>query len=110
MKKRVFVSTVAFMAFFLAYSAPTFADDLAIGQDVANRPQDRNDYQALGLPVGGFQLFPKLETNEIYNSNLYATNSNAKSDFITTIAPEIALKSQFGTHELNFSAGGDEGL
>ena len=58
-------------------------------------------YQPKGLDLGLFLLLPKLETDETYNSNVYATRDNVKSDFVTTIRPELALRSRFAQHELN---------
>jgi hypothetical protein len=59
-------------------------------------------YQPKGVDLGLFLLLPKLENELTYNSNVYATRNNVKSDFFTTIRPELALRSRFAQHDLSF--------
>ncbi|WP_159107171.1 outer membrane beta-barrel protein [Azospirillum sp. B4] len=59
-------------------------------------------YQPKGIAVGNYILFPLVDLSETYNSNIYATQQKAKSDFITRIAPEIWARSQFADDQLNF--------
>ena len=66
-----------------------------------------DSYQPKGIPVGEFLFLPKIETDESYNSNVYATQTNVKADVLTDIRPELNLRSQFSEHELNFSLTGD---
>jgi hypothetical protein len=77
-------------------------DEVARGDTVANRP--RPDYDALGVRLGGFLFFPELLTEESFNSNIFASPSNHKSDFITTIQPKLDLKSNWNNHALNLHA------
>lgn len=58
-------------------------------------------YDAKGVEMGQFMLFPKFEVDGSYNSNIYATNSGAKDDYYTTLRPELALRSRFENHALN---------
>src|SRR5947208_3522344 len=48
-------------------------------------------YQPKGIELGSYLLFPVLEVGEAYNSNVFATETNKKGDFITHIAPEFQL-------------------
>jgi hypothetical protein len=76
-------------------------------QSVADRP--RPDYDPLGIRVGGFFFYPKAEVGELYNSNVFATNTAKKDDFITLVTPKLDLLSNWGRHELDFSAGATVG-
>ncbi|MBB6253694.1 outer membrane beta-barrel protein [Nitrospirillum iridis] len=68
-----------------------------------NDPQRVNAaYQPKGIAVGNYILFPLVDVSETYNSNVYATQQNTKSDFITRISPEIWARSQFADDQLNF--------
>lgn len=72
------------------------------GATVAERP--RPDYDPIGVRLGGFLLFPDLSVSESYNSNIFATDTNKRDDFITTIEPSLDLRSDWNNHALNFHA------
>src|SRR5579885_3329049 len=76
-------------------------------QTVTERP--RPLYDALGIRLEEFFLYPRLELDESYNDNIFATSSGAKSDFITDLKPRLDLVSNFGRHAFNLSAGADIG-
>ena len=73
-------------------------------------PANPNDpYAPLGVPLGGFLLFPDVKLGETYDSNIFRRNTGEVSDFITTIEPELALKSNWNNHALNFYGAGKLG-
>jgi hypothetical protein len=74
-------------------------------QSVLQRP--RPDYDALGLPFGSFIFYPSVGLTETYNSNVFVTPSDVKSDFFTTLLPTLQLKSDWNNHALNFAAAGE---
>lgn len=78
------------------------ADQIARGDTVLSRP--RPDYDPVGIRLGGFFLYPDAALTETWNSNIYATSSNDKNDFITSLTPRLALKSNWNNHALNLSA------
>src|SRR3546814_510857 len=41
---------------------------------------------------------------ESFNSNIYATQNNPASDFITALSPKVDLRSDWGSHALNLHA------
>ncbi len=87
-----------------APQAPALPDQPSVrGQTVTERA--RPEVEALGVPVGNFFFFPRLEVGEFFNDNIFATSSNRVSDFITVIAPAFDLKSDFTNHALNVSGG-----
>ncbi|WP_084027889.1 outer membrane beta-barrel protein [Magnetospirillum gryphiswaldense] len=58
-------------------------------------------YQPKGVDLGAFLLMPKMELDVARNSNIYATNYDAKHDIISTYRPELALNSRFDRHAIN---------
>lgn len=78
------------------------ADQIVRGDTVLSRP--RPEYDPLGIRLGSFFLYPDVGLTETWNSNIYATPSNDKNDFITSLTPRLALKSNWNNHALNFSA------
>ncbi len=80
---------------------PALADDPALG--VMDR--DRPDYDAKGLPLGGFRLRPALDVGVNTDDNVFRTETGAESDIYYTIAPSLDLKSQWSRHSLELTAG-----
>ncbi len=73
---------------------------------------ERNAYQPLGIKVGSFLLFPKLEADEQLNDNIYATSAatGRTASFVQLLAPTLDLRSQWSLHELDFFARGGFGF
>lgn len=67
--------------------------------------QDRADdaYQPKGVKLGSYLAFPDFSIQESYNDNIYATENDARGDFITKLTPSVKLRSQFDRHMLNFA-------
>lgn len=78
----------------------------AIG-DTEVTKREQPDYAAQGLNLGGFTLFPKVEVNERYTDNLYYTQWDRKTDYTTTVSPNLYLKSNWSSHSLEASLGSD---
>lgn len=71
------------------------------------------NYDAVGVPVGSFRLFPDLELDEVYNDNVYATANGASgktASFIQLIKPSLDLRSDWNNHMLNLYARGAFGI
>jgi len=66
-------------------------------------------FDPLGVRIEEFFLYPRLELDESWNDNIFATSSGTKSDFITDLKPRVDLVSNFGAHSFNVSAGADIG-
>ena len=69
--------------------------------DITKRP--RPDYDAAGIRLGSFLLFPTTTLKETYNSNIYAEQNNTSDDWITRLNPSFALNSNWNNHALNFT-------
>jgi len=80
---------------------------LARGQRVTERP--RPEYDARGVRLGTFFLYPRVELDELFNDNVFATNSNKSSDFITAVSPTLELRSNWSRHELDLRTGLSKG-
>jgi hypothetical protein len=70
----------------------------------------RPDYDPIGIYAGGFTLKPELSLGLEYNDNIYATDNDEVSDWITTMSPRLRLTSNWSRHALNLDAGAKGGL
>lgn len=83
-------------------SVDMFARDRAVA--VRERPQP--EYEARGLPVGAFMLYPRLQADLEYNDNVFATEIGALDDLIWRVKPEVSLESGWSRHALQAFARG----
>lgn len=79
-------------------------NDFARDRDLAVLDRPRPEYDAIGIPLDSFLLYPRLNIVSGYDDNIYATDTNTKADGIFQIQPSLALKSQWSEHELDFDA------
>lgn len=87
-----------------AGSGAKITAEAAPEQDPAGQSDSQRlseSYQPKGVDLGLFLLLPKVEAEQTFNSNIYATRGDVKSDTYTTIRPELSLRSRFAQHELN---------
>lgn len=85
-------------------AAPASGQELERGETVLERR--RPEVEALGIRLGSFLVLPSAEAGASYDSNVFATESDKKDDVIWIVNPEIAVRSDFGRHALNFRAAG----
>jgi len=79
------------------------------GPDSGNMaPQAVGNYDAKGMPVGSFRLFPDLELEETFNDNIYATpnTQSPTAAFVQLVKPTLDLRSDWSNHMLNLFAKG----
>jgi hypothetical protein len=84
-----------------------------VGPDAGTyTPQAIGNYDAKGVAVGSFRLFPDIEFNEVYNDNIYATPTGqaATGAFVQLIKPTLDLRSDWSNHMLNMFARGNFGF
>lgn len=77
------------------------------GRTVLER--ERPELDPLGIRVGSFILSPSLSVHQEYNDNIFATETDTESDFITRILPELSLRSDWNNHSLAFFGSGNIG-
>lgn len=88
----------------LAYEAPA----RAVAGTVSNRP--RPDFDADGLPLGAFRAYPKLAVSAAYDSNLFRTEDNVRSDFLTRVQPSVRVESDWSRHRVLLVSSADLGV
>ena len=65
------------------------------GRNVSVLERPRPDYEAIGVKVGGFTLYPKVTVDGTYDDNIFATTTGQASDFIFTEVPELDFQSNW---------------
>ena len=85
-------------------SAPDNVSTTAQNEGVMNRP--RPEYDAKGISLGGFRLFPELQLSENYDSNVFRQPTD-QDDYFFEATPELKLQSQWGRHFLELYSGAD---
>lgn len=66
-------------------------------QDVGVMDRARPAYDAKGIPLGGFRLFPSLDVVGTYDDNVFRLPTG-QSDYFFVEAPTVRLTSQWGRH------------
>jgi hypothetical protein len=74
-----------------------------IGKTVTDRA--RPEVDPLGVRAGEFFIFPRLEVDEGYNDNLFATPANKQSAWLTQLMPSFDILSNFSQNALYMSGG-----
>jgi len=59
-----------------------------------------------GVHAGGFMVYPRIEIQEKYEDNIFATKNDRASDLITVITPSISIESTWSRHGLGLQAFG----
>ncbi len=82
--------------------APTYVGMTSEDVGVMNRA--RPEYDAKGLPLGAFRLFPTMDITGSYDDNVFK-QTNGLGDFYVVEAPTARLQSQWGRHFAELYAG-----
>jgi hypothetical protein len=96
----------------------------ASGESVRERP--RLDYESFGLsfrallgdkersgprkPADQFEVFTRVDVGAGYRSNVLRTPNNEKSSALTTVAPRLAIRSDWDKHAMNLVVKADVDL
>ncbi|MEJ0027277.1 MAG: outer membrane beta-barrel protein [Rhizomicrobium sp.] len=95
------------------FAVPAIADDATSPTYIGMTPQDvgvlerpRPEYDAKGVPLGGFRLFPSLDVSANYDDNVLRIPA-ASSDWYFEEAPSLRLISQWGRHFFEVYGGAD---
>src|SRR6202012_4164459 len=75
-------------------------------QDIGVMDRPRPEYDAKGIPLGGFRLFPTLGVTANYDDNVFR-QPDGQSDWYFEETPELRLESQWGRHFFEVYAGAD---
>jgi len=74
------------------------------GRNVSVRERPRPEYEALGIPLGGFTLSPSLDVATAYTDNVYAIQTKT-SDGRVDFNPELAIRSRWSRNRLSLTGG-----
>lgn len=86
-------------------AAPAFAAAPSqVPPNVEERP--RPDYDPKGLRLGDFVFFPRLSMSSQYSDNIYAASSDAVSDLIWRVQPDLRFAALWPNDKLELSAFG----
>jgi hypothetical protein len=83
---------------------PVAVPDLVVQ---STSPEELGDYDPLNVRLGSFVLSPSLVTGEEFETNIFTTQSGAKSDFITVVQPSLNLVSDWGVDAIALHAAAD---
>jgi hypothetical protein len=92
------VSPYAIAAFLAAWPGLVMADEMGVME------RARPDYDAKGLPLGGFRLYPTLDLGVTGDTNIYRTDNNEAGDAYFTIAPNLDLRSDWNNNLVEVTA------
>ena len=92
------ISPYAIAAFLAAWPSLVSADEMGVME------RARPDYDAKGLPLGGFRLYPTLDLGVAGDTNVYRTDTDKSGDAYFTIAPNLDLKSDWSNNLVEVTA------
>jgi hypothetical protein len=104
---------LGFMAMGVAgVASPASAQGADINPNISDSPADddsvigrsRPEYDAQGLPLGAFRIYPVLNATASYDDNVLRTNTSGQSDSFVEIGSQLSLRSQWSRHYLGLSA------
>ncbi len=76
------------------------ASPFARDRNVSVRERPRPAYDALGIRLDSFLVYPKVEATVSHLDNVFATETNEVSDTVMTFGPSVRAVSQWSRHEL----------
>ncbi len=83
----------------LAVASPGHAQ--SVGRTAGVMDRQRPDYDPTGVPLGGLRLYPSLTLSQSYTDNVFATETDTRSDFVTVLLPQVRLSSNWSRHSLS---------
>lgn len=87
----------------VAFAQQTSGNNFERDRNVSVRERSKPEYDANGIPMGSFRLYPELVVAAEYNDNVFAVDTGEEEDIIYNVSPALRLRSNFTNHELNFS-------
>jgi len=82
----------------VVHADPAFAQAVDIGE------KPRPEFDARGLPVGGFRVYPKLRLGLAYDSDVFANEETQEADGLGLVDTTIDVESDWTRHALNLQA------
>lgn len=99
------------LGYTLCLPSDTKAQSLPEDEEVINvKTRKLPEYEADGMRFGQFEFLPLIEVEETYDDNIYRTDTQEESDFITRVKPSALLQSDWANHQVQFMALGNFGF
>jgi hypothetical protein len=74
------------------------------GRNVAVTDRDKPELKALGLNLGAFQLYPRLQLATGVTDNVFQQTNDKKSSAVFVVEPGILARSSWSRHSLSLTA------
>ena len=87
--------------------SPFQVDDYSRGENVGVTDRDRPEYDATGIPAGGFVVYPKVELGGEFDSNALAVDgasARPQADWDLLADPSVFVQSNWNRNELEGQA------
>lgn len=103
-KNNIFIALLCSMGIWGQAQAYDSKDDAEM-----NEERDRAAYLPQGIVAGGFMIYPKLDINNEYDSNIYKRDKQlgVVDSYVAHFSPGFDIKSNWNQHALNFSFDSD---
>lgn len=88
---------------FLASEVPL---DVSRGRNVSVTERPRPDYEALGIRLSGFTLYPRVRLSGGYSSNVYGQEDGGTGDAFLAVDPSLSVNSNWSRNSLAINVGG----
>jgi hypothetical protein len=109
-RNNVFGNTSLIVSLLLFSTGMTYAQGFGGPQPerqaVGVLERDRPAYDAKGIPLGGFRLYPRLNFDTAFDDNVFRLPA-AQSDWYFRETPTLRLRSQWGQHFMEVYGGAD---
>jgi hypothetical protein len=113
-RMRKLAGTAALAALLPFIGLDAQAQNLGSNMYVGLQPEDfgvlqrpRPDYDAKGIPLDAWRLFPTLDAGAAYDSNVFRIQNNPLGDMYFVISPALKLVTNWGANALEVFAGAD---
>lgn len=70
------------------------------GALAAEGPRRQAELDARGYRVGSFVIYPSIQAATVFDSNIYATRSQRRSDLLATVSPQVTVESDWARNAL----------
>src|SRR5882757_9028852 len=75
--------------------------DTAEPEDNPVKTRQQPGYESVGIRAGPWMFSPSLTAGALYNSNVFASNSDKRGDVAATIEPSLGISSLWDRHSLD---------
>lgn len=82
-------------------------DDYNRGRNISVLERDHPEYDALGVPLGGFTLYPSATLGGGYLDNVFGTSTGKVGDGYFDIDPQVAVTSNWSRNSVAATVGAD---